>query len=530
MSYTRPKLIKLLSDYKHLKESCSAETEDRRKMAATLEAVSAIIDAQLGQDETKFPELNDGLLGAYLYTHDKINQEYYLHSPEFQSGRIYSSGSQLYSHLSKALELSDQNKVSAREQLIYINKFHQFVKSHQAELEEKLGSSNTHVQDLLISIRAALVRQLTLLTNPIAKIENAIPTELAVTKHMNHLPADYAQARNTTRAKSWFFSRKPNQDNVFLAQLAKAVSSTPSEEDESELPANGFTRSQRIKMGALLYIEKSIASKYYFRSPRNSHLYRESIKILNMTKEENLDNDQQLACINAFKSYIDDNQVRLSIEQYGNKLFGENNLLVNVDAKLGHISREILSMQRFLESSLAKQWPTTATFATVGMILGAAPGYGIGSFLGTMFSQGNTMRPFTSVAGNGVGHAATVIFGETTSAGFYSLSFGNMIVASILSRGFAKVFELVGMAAGGVVGGSVGFTFDLTHKVLQDLCIKYLNYYDHHPDQMRNADTELVKCLLELPAEIFATDKKNQLLYTAGMDNEEEQQSKFALA
>jgi hypothetical protein len=93
---------------------------------------------------------------------------------------------------------------------------------------------------------------------------------------------------------------------------------------------------------------------------------------------------------------------------------------------------------------------------------------------------------------------------------------GDFIVASTLSRAFAKAFELVGVAAGGLVGGAVGFTFDLTHKALKEVCVNYLKFYDDHPELRRNADPELVKCLLELPPTIFKEDLKNKIRYTTG--------------
>jgi hypothetical protein len=524
MTYILPHLSEILTvhliDLKSLNEN-----PERLKLATMLTKMSNLIEIQNQSGDSNKEELCASLVGAYMYCLESIAQEYHLHSPEFKNGYMYNSGSPLYSILAKVLKLCATNQMTTRERLIYINKFHQFIEKHKDSVDEQLKVDNLNHVQLLINIRSILIKQLNLLTNKIAKTVNAIPTEKAITIHMEKLPQNYSQKKAAAHSQSWF-GISENRSRIFLTQLVQAISTIKCQEEEN-LPPHIFTRSQRIKMGALLYITSSIANEYYIRSPNNSVLYTECRNLLNAPKEDNLDETQRLACLNAFKSYIEDHTARGVIEDFGLTHFKtdktlherEINLLVNIDTVLENIARQIDSMQASLNKSLMSQWPLTTTFATIGMILGAVPGYGVGSAIGLDLSEGQSSHPYSKSIGQGVGRLATAYFGRTSLTGYFAFLAGDFIIASTLSRAFAKVFEVVGMAAGGVVGGAVGFTFELTYKGLREACIRYLEFYDHHPDQMRNADAELIRCLLELPPELFSLEKQNRIKYSLG-DNE----------
>ncbi len=528
MSYILPNLNEILTLAKLMDLKSLNEKPGRLKLAAMLAKISNLIEIQDQSEGSNKEALCASLVGAYIYCLESIGQEYHLHSPEFKNGYIYNSGSPLYSTLAKILKLHASNQVTTRERLIYLNKFYQFIEKNRDRVDEQLKDDNLNHAQLLINVRSMLIKQLNLLTNTIAKTVNAIPTEKAITAHMEKLPENYNQKKAKAHSQSWFGVRN-NRNRIFLAQLAQAVSTIKCHEEE-DLPPNVFARSQRIKMGALLYITSSIANEYYLRSPNNSVLYTECRNLLNASNEDNLDETQRLACLTAFKSYIEDHTARGAIEDFGLTHFKSReqlntdktlhkrdvNLLENIDPALENIAKQIESMQESLNKSILSQWPLTTTFATIGMILGAVPGYGVGSTFRLELSEGSS---YSKSIGQGVGRLATVYFGRASLRGYFTFLVSDFIIDSTLSRAFAKVFEVVGMAAGGVVGGAVGFTFELTYKGLREVCIRYLDFYDHHPDQMRNADAELIRCLLELPPELFSLENQNRIKYSLG-DNE----------
>lgn len=513
MPYTPPHLADLIVNYDRLKEYCHSDLSDHQDLAKMLIHVTDHIICKTQTPDADQEALHRQLMGAYVMALETIKHEYRLHSPQYSEGRVYSSGSRLYSQIRNLLKIDKDHKLHSRERLLYANEFHKLL------TQENFSNKDFDQEAYAKATHPVLQRLLVRLTNPVAKVVNAIPTEESLSKHMKNMPEGYISGKAEANTKNWFFKSKPNPSRMFLTQLARAVSCLECDDDVN-LPEGSFTRSQRIKMGMLLYIQKKIANSYTVRSPTNSVLYNQSNKVQNSEKEPNLTEAQQLACLTAFKSYIDDHSIRGELETFGRQQFGGASLLGNIDSNLEAVSNGIDGMQHDLRHNLLKNWPATRTGATIGAILGAAPGYGVGSVIGWMSAESVSVRPLTDRVGSGLNGVATMIMGPGPATGYYCHLTGDFIVGSTLSRAFAKVFEVVGMGVGGTAGGAVGFTFDLTHKALQKMCENYLNYYDHHPDEMRLADKELVKCLLELPPEIFADEQKYQIKYTAGMEED----------
>ena len=118
---------------------------------------------------------------------------------------------------------------------------------------------------------------------------------------MNTLLNNYLEKKQKPRYRLFKWFSKPNPNRIFMAQLAEVIA-TIHDENEENLPKNAFTHSQRIKLGALVYIEKKIENSYSLRSAGNSDLYTLCSEILNTTDEDNLEPSQQLACLAALRS------------------------------------------------------------------------------------------------------------------------------------------------------------------------------------------------------------------------------------
>src|SRR3990167_8135657 len=124
MSYTLPTLDEILTLGKLIDINHQNEDPERIKLAAILAKISDLIETLSQSETTNKEELRASLVGAYMYCLEAIGEKYYLHSPEFKNGYIYNSGSPLYSALANVLKINTTNPVTARERLIYINKFH----------------------------------------------------------------------------------------------------------------------------------------------------------------------------------------------------------------------------------------------------------------------------------------------------------------------------------------------------------------------------------------------------------------------
>lgn len=459
------------------------------------------------------------LLGAHVYCLETISQEYYVHSPEYKKGYIYNSGSPLYSFIMKSLNITPENPLTARDKLIFLNKFDQFITKNAEELDALLKPLT--VKELKLKMKDMLNNCLVALTENIAELINSIPTEKVMTERMAKLPEDYHQ-KKTLQSQGWFsyfvtnYFYAENQDRIRLAQLAELIANIQCE-DEHDLPSNVMTRSQRIKIGMLLYITKSIENEYWIRSAFNSSLYASSKTILNT---QNLNVTQTLACLSAFHSLINSHEERTKLEKAAREHFKEKNLLENIDITLKTLGDALIEMETAIENSTTTNWPATKALSNIGKMFGAAPGYGMGLLTG--YTIGETQS--TQLAKNAIGAAATqmatAVF-QSTSAGYFSFAMGDFLIKSTLTRAFAKLFEFVGMTMGGVAGGLIGFfVFDLSYKSFSQICRRCLNYCDANPIQMRNADRELLECLSELSPDLFSEEKQNKILYVQGLEKQ----------
>jgi hypothetical protein len=225
-----------------------------------------------------------------------------------------------------------------------------------------------------------------------------------------------------------------------------------------------------------------------------------------------------VACISAFRSFINSHEERGKLEIAAREYFHEKeNLLKNIDAEVVPISTKLLEMEATLEKATnSTNWPATKAMSAVGMILGSAFFYGLGSTFGYAGSETQVTNATKSSVGTAVTSMATAIF-QSTSAGYFAFAVGDFIIKCTLTRVFAKLFEYVGIAIGGATGGAIGFAFDLSYKGLREICKRLLNYCDENPEQMRNVDRVFVECLLELPHDLFP-QVQDQIRYAKGND------------
>ena len=496
-------------------------------MITLLENLSAIVDEKKLErvDET---ELYQGLLGACMYCMDSIHQEYYLHSPSYHNGYIYDSGSPLYSLLSKTLDNRKDNEIIARDKLIYINKFHQMAEKQSDAIDAKYSDKDKFAEDLRIKIRDILRVELKALSHKLENVVNAIPTEKAMTKHMEELPAKYKEekAKSQTGYLSYFQpGQNPNRN--FFSQLVEAIATIKCDNDEVD-QLNIIPHSQLIKMGAMLYISYVIDNEYYIRSSDNSVFKKLCMKVLNIPSIDSMRNEHKLAAVSAFLNHLkgqsDINGKQVStvkfLQQYGATHYKDKSELNYFDAKLVNIEKTIIKFQSSIGAVTVCNWPATATLASVGMIIGAAPGYGVGSFVGTTVAATQPTLPAKTGVGQGFGNLATVVYGGATSAGYFAFIAGDFIVGSMITRAFAKMFEFVGVIIGGATGGLIGFTVDLSWKGLNNLCKYCLDVHEIHPELMKDVDIELIKAIMELPKELFPEDKQLQISYAQGLEDE----------
>ncbi len=493
MPYISPELDVLL---KHIPSSL--EAKPHQELADQLTVILQLISSQEKRDKETLSQV----VGANIYFYELIG-------PEIK-GYFYNSSSALYSFIGTGLNLSAKNTLSERDKLIALNKFYKFITDNSVQLAPLLKSIT--IDELQKKIKKVLSGLLDAIPYEISKIARAIPTEQSIKQHMKKLPEEYKKIK-TAQNNSWLgllFSYI-NKNHVLLTQLALLVGSIECDDDK-QLSPDTMTRSQRITLGLLLYMTATIEATYWVRSAYNSTLYTMCKEILN----SELDAAQALACLSAFRSFINSHEERGKLEIAARDYFQKDNLLVNIDAELVPICNKLLEMEAALEKNAnTTNWPATKAMSAAGVILGSA-GYGLGSALGYAISETEVTNAAKTSVGVAATSMATAIF-QSTSAGYFAFAVGDFIIKCTLTRAFAKIFEFVAIAMGGLAGGAIGFTFDLSYKGLREISKRLLNYCDEHPEQMRNVDREFVQCLLELPHDLFPA-VQDQIRYAKGVD------------
>ncbi|GEM_PF-5215316 len=572
MGYTVPTLQDLLDGISRVRSHYLEKKKEKKEQPNPLRLQLLDILEAAGEwvkslDETVEPkpsetELKEILLGAYLFCIESIATKYRMLNPSFAKGWLFNSGSNCYDALLSELGITQTNVIDDKHKPYYLNRFyncafdkypHQFAeKLHAKDLNE--DTVNTQVFE---NIRAVYKY----IDGDAKKLLKAIPTESAIDEKMVSLPKDYNKECRK-RAKS----SNPERDQLarLVTALCKVVNRiTPAQSDE-ELDKHFLSRRQRIKMGMLIYVMQSIAATYKARSPRgNSVLYDLCCEALNIKDHNELDNSVKVACLSAYETFITDSknvtelefeinrkevnviklpsrssegisdEERLPEDQHQEHKSEKEKVLdakdddskplefelpeikqqICIDPVIRKIRKETGSIIDTLNNDQPKKIfsPVTIGMATLGGLIGAAPGYGAGYVIGYAIGQTNgAVGPKLGVT-KVTDFAMTVILGD---AGQYLGYFAsNMVVDATLERAFAKVFEALGTLVGAATGGVIGLViYDLSVKTLMNLCKLYLHLHDNiHPDLARNADPKFIQGLLSSPPEIFSDDNKAHL-------------------
>ncbi|RDI42446.1 hypothetical protein [Aquicella lusitana] len=489
----------------------------RLELIEILDTFQSLVGS-IGQDETRSEtETQEIAMGAWVYCLEIILQEYYLLSPEHKPGYVFNTGSTLYSILLEQLDINEENLLEDHDKLRYLEKFYYYFLNDEnvdmgaAEALEKKQLSLSNIKKQSIELMKNILKRM---STEIAHTVNAIPTEQSIDNQMSHLHTDFKKDEEKGKYPYPFsLFQSQNENHEFLTQLAEALTHIKVVGEEN-LPPNTMSRAQKIKMGLLLYIMLLIENEYSWRSPTNDPLYVRCSKMLNVACVKNYNHSIKLACISALETFLSDKDCPVYLENYGRQNFKDKNLLQDVDAKLIDLRKGLENSRLNLQKSPPTSWPITKTMYGIGEMIGAAPGYGLGYVVGYTASETNKAVPTKIALSKGVSYIGTAFFGQTSGClGFLAADF---IVASTLTRAFAKVFEQIGKLLGGATLGMVGLTVELSWSGLQNLC----NYFFHlhtkidDPELISKVDPEIVKTLAGLPLAAFDKQEHiNRLVY-----------------
>lgn len=515
-----PNLEQLINLAKnHLRKEYTRNNKSRLELITFLEIVHEIIEKRSKSGTFSESELQSICLGAWVFCLETIANTYMLLNPKFENHNLYPSGSTLYNLLLNKLGIDKDQQISEIKKLEYLGKFYHFIFKEEEIIDVPDEISilhHMHLKHVSIPLKEQLIKTmqdiLAKQTRTEHRVLRAIPSETAIDYKMGKLFSDYTSE-----------SKTENPERIFLTQLAVAIcklNSSKFDIEQNELDSF-LSRSERVKIGALIYIMQSIKDTYYLRSPSgNSFLYDLCNQAL-LDCYTNLDSHTKFICLTAFVNYLNDTKNRDDLEKYINM-----NLLEDKTSKAIYIDPKIHSIVKGANNMIEKLDPTapigpskvTLSLAALGAIVGAAPGYGVGYTLGyglSLLDQANRQK---SLFSQFTRSAMTVFFDSGSYFGYYA---ADLMITATMERFFGKIFEALGSLAFAAGTGALSFVvYDLSYKTARHLCHLYLNLSKNMDStKLSQNDLEVINVLLELPESVFSQNKKERLKHVIDLSD-----------
>lgn len=520
MDYVAPELQVLLKNAKTI-----AYHKDNlpRKLAIHVLKLTHHMVAQMlvAATEEEQVTLHQVCLGAWVFCLEVISAEYAVFDPNFKQGLFFNSGSQLYQQLLLALHITPQNVMSDEDRLIYLEKLYHF--GFDIEAEHQFNATNLPTDLALKPYDVATVKSIYLkvikqvlgrLAPSVTSLMRAVPPEKNIDMALMNFHLHYLAAKSQAKSKFMFsVAQQPCEQRLLYAQLGPALAALIAHMSfPPDKNSHGLTYVQRIKIGFFLFVMAMITEEYALRSPTNSALYQLCAQALNIKAINDMETRLQLDCLLAFNAILSHEKLASYLENYGVAQYGEANKLTQMPIKIHQITTQLKSlMTTVLAQNASINWPATRTLGELGALIFSAPGYGLGYVFGYSASESNHTLSTKVTLSDCVNMFGTAIVGR--SGKHWGFLASDIIVQSVLTRAFAKVFESMGMLIGYATGGAVGLVCDLSYKGLHNLCDCYLYLYPqlNRPSCIAPKDLAFVQALLKLPPEAFSDTSKLKL-------------------
>lgn len=491
VEYNPPRLVDLIDKVKtRVRSEYKNNNPSRLELIDLLEAVHEFFAKRLQlTPKLTIPEDRDICLGAWVYCLETLLR--------MKKGYMFDGNSTLYNVLLKHLGINEKSKMTQKEKLYYLCRFYHFLFSGPPINDASLAA--LQLSNIKKQLAEILRNILSSEKEDQIRILKAIPSEASIDESMCTLDQDYIRQADSI-----------NPERLLLAQLATVICKiNPPQKLYNQRLAYLLPRSERIKIGFLIYIMDSINDTYWLRNPEyNSDLFKLCDKALG-NNYKYIDNETRLACLTALESFFLNDKNRETIEV-------ELKKHLNQDFYIDPVVRPILSN---LNKMIKKLVPdeskipvsnVTKAAGVLGALAASIPGYGAGYALGYGISLTDQISRRKNGMSSGAGYAMNVLLGTTNC--YYGYYAADIIVTAITERTFAKMFEVLCATCGGLGAGAVAFViYDLSfhiagkvHKlcfhVNKDMCTK-----------MKESDLLFIMTLLELPSEVFSETLKDKL-------------------
>lgn len=496
---------KLSDRVKNVREKYKKNNPERVELIDTLDAFTVALEKiDASAEKSDEIELQEIVFGAWVYCFENIANQYWLLNPEYEEGYIFNSGSTCYKILLEELEITPTNNIDEFDALRYMSKFFNYTFKHPKLFTEYFQEKKLNIENIEDKVKTTIQGVFRHVSGEVENMLKAIPTEKSINGKLATLAKDY---KNKTKEKG----KDTDAERLLLAELGVALSQII----PIERPDDGhfLSRSQRIKIGALLHIMQSIQNEpqYYWlgRSPRHhSELYDLCCDALNINDISDIDPETRRACLSAYETCL----LQTDYQKFEDSLKKQKSAVKYSDEKLIQIREEVGVMRKSYSSKPAPILPGVIGAAAVGALICAAPGYGTGYAIGEAIGMTDfVINPKNQFSKALTGKVLHVILGD---GGRYLAYYGaDKVVNATLERAFAKVFESLGMLVGAAAGGVIGLVVvDLSYKTLSNLCALVLHLRSKLDTKFaQEINPKIFECLMLMPPEVFASEKKEKL-------------------
>lgn len=438
------------------------------------------------------------LFGGYAFSIDSIAALHKVTSPE--GGLLY-SGDELYKAILLELGIDANNKMDDETKFICLSKFLIFIKANRFHYD----SAQIDSSYLISEIERYISRVLKNLQPVMAKLKRSIPTEYAIDTEMKNMLIRY-------NAKS--------KDRIFDAALITAIANLTLPNMFEKNRDHFLSYTQRIKMGALIGTAQLIYNSYTRLSALRSTLFVLCCTALNINGAnglEDLDPHTRWACLNAFDGFLAD---RVMVEKLAceiRRLIPESKLDIDFEIQCFRDNLSVIknTLKDILSPSTNLSLPTK--IATIlGGILGAPLGHAFGISIANGISLTSLLVPAKVALSSNAGVVMTVVMGSTGEmAGYYV---ADKFIDATLEYGFGMAFQALGITMGALTGCfSSIILYDAsraTLKIIWDLCTQLQQ--ELGINLAKDANHELIKCLISLPDHLFSSQEKSKVRQITG--------------
>lgn len=436
------------------------------------------------------------ITGAVLYELALIKKEYRGVSPRLCKGRLYNTGSWLYSELEAMLGIKEDNSPDDAERLIHVYKFYEYV---EALPEKEWVDFGYQKATLLASINERLKKIKKRESNEIELLVYGTPKTDALIRKIRALMTQYE-----SKTQSSFFGNSSRLSLVkfilFISQSCEKNYNYPKIDREDNQQECAYLQMCNVLLGGIVYGLLSIQKEYKLRTAENSELYKLLLQTFNAKNLESIPYQKRVFYLKALSSHLE---------------------LIKGEHK--DRSRELSKRQLEIDTFVVTQEKLCETPSRSVNYLSTATGYAAQYGLGFALSQFTNTFALPAIVGTVVGGVAgmtgplgLVIYGATGAIMMTQLGrlVKDRVIPSAAASIFAWALARIGKTVANKTAAVATYTFVADRPgfraLLNDKAIKA---------EDRQFIMEWINTLLKLPENIMSDEEKSHIREFLGISD-----------